>query len=596
MSHLDEPLDRLSAPPLHQLDPQQLAEKVRRLQVLFKVGLALSAERNRDRLVEQILLEAKALCHADGGTLYLREGETLRFEIMRSDSLELALGGTTGNPVELPPLPLRHPVTGDQNLHNVATAAANLKRSFNIVDAYREVGFDFAGTKAFDERNNYRSRSFLTIPLVNQEGDVIGVLQLINVIDPSTGAMTHFTAEQQNIVEALASQAAVALDNQQLVEGQRRLMESFIRMLAAAIDAKSPYTGAHCERVPVLTMMLVRSLCEAQSGPYAGYELTDAEWYELQIAAWLHDCGKVTTPVHVMDKATKLETISDRIHVVRARFEVLRQQVELDILRRQVAPDADLPALALERERRLSALDDDLAFLERANIGGEFMSPEMRARVREIGARPYCERGVTGSLLSEEEVANLSVSRGTLTDAERLIINGHMVETIKMLEALPFPRHLARVPEYAGGHHERMDGRGYPRGIYAGDLSVPARAMAIADVFEALTAQDRPYKPGKTLSEAVRIMGFMKRDGHLDPTIFDHFVRAGVYREYAEQFLPAELIDEVDEAALLAIQPSPLELPSRASREARRTAFLPEYREQAESRTVRLPSVVPPRK
>lgn len=584
MTTIDDDADedlvqRISALPSEEIGPAALAAQVRRLQVLYKVGLALSAEANKDRLMELILLEAKALCHADGGTLYVRDGDVLEFAILRSDTLGIALGGTTGQAIDLPPLVIRDPVTGRQNLNNVATAAAALKRSFNIVDAYTEAGFDFSGTKAFDARNNYRSRSFLTIPLINQEDYVIGVLQLLNAVDPVSGEATRFSAEQRSIVEALASQAAVALDNQLLLDGQKELLESFIKMIAAAIDAKSPYTGGHCERVPTLVLMLARALCEAEAGPFRDFSLCEAEWYELQIAAWLHDCGKVTTPVHVMDKATKLETIADRIETVRARFEVLRRDAEVDYWRALARAEAPEPELRSRLTTRRTALDEELAFLERANVGGEFLPADKQERVRELGRRCYREGGRERALLSEDEVENLTISRGTLNDAERLVINGHIVQTIKMLEALPFPRHLRRVPEYAGGHHERMDGSGYPRGVLAGEMSIPARLMAIADVFEALTAQDRPYKPGKKLSEAMRIMGFMKRDNHLDPELFDHFVRSGVYRAYAQQELPPELIDEVDEAALLAIEPRPFVAPSAAERSRRWREFLPEYQE-----------------
>lgn len=595
MSEDDDIEQRLSAPPSEAMSPAALAAQVRRLQVLYRVGIALSAEENKDRLMELILLEAKALCHADGGTLYIRNEDRLDFAIMRTDSLGIALGGTTGRTIALPPLVIRDPVTGRQNLNNVATAAAVLKRSFNVVDAYAAEGFDFSGTKAFDRGNAYRSRSFLTIPLVNQEDHVIGVLQLLNAIDPATGEATSFSAEQQNIVEALASQAAVALDNKLLLDGQAALLESFIKMIASAIDAKSPYTGGHCERVPPLTLMLTRSLCVATEGPFREFSLDEHEWYELQIAAWLHDCGKVTTPVHVMDKATKLETIVDRIEIVRARFEALRREAEAAHWRRVALGEVDAAAAQCELEVTLRALDEDLAFLEHANVGGEFLSPEKQARVREIGQRRYRQGGRELPLLSEDELQNLMISRGTLNEAERVVINGHMVQTIRMLESLPFPRNLRRVPEYAGGHHEKMNGTGYPRGLYAGDLSIPARVMAIADVFEALTAQDRPYKPGKRLSEAMRIMGLMKRDNHLDPDLFDHFVRSGVYREYAERFLPPALVDAVDEAALLALEPRAFELPPAAERRQRWADFLPEYRALAVSRPSTLsPGVTPP--
>jgi HD-GYP domain-containing protein (c-di-GMP phosphodiesterase class II) len=572
----------------------QLDEKVKNLELLYKVGIALSAERNKDRLLEMILLEAKGLCSADGGTLYLRtDDDHLKFVIMRTDSLGIALGGTTGELIAMPPIPMFDPRSGEPNHKNVATSAALLGRSVNIPDAYDAGGFDFAGTKAFDTRNKYRSQSFLAIPLVNGEQRVIGVLQLLNSRDPVTAEVVPFADEHQRIVEALASQAGIALDNQLLLDGQRELLESFIKAIAAAIDSKSSHTGGHCERVPILTEMLAAAACEVKDGPLAGFDLTDEEWYELRIAAWMHDCGKVTTPVHVMDKATKLETIYDRIEVVRARFEILKRDAKIIYLEAAAEKGANPRELEAEYLARVAALEADLAFLEKANVGGEYLEPEKQARIGEIAQSRYVQKGAERPLLLPDEARNLAISRGTLTDEERLIINGHMVETINLLEALPFPRNLRRVPEYAGGHHEKMDGSGYPRGIYAGDMSIPARIMAIADVFEALTAQDRPYKAAKKLSETMRIMGFMKRDNHIDGALFDLFVTSGVYREYAARYLPRALIDTVDEAALLAITPKAFSLPEADARDDRLHDFLPQYRKEP-TRLSLIPSGRPP--
>jgi len=237
----------------------------------------------------------------------------------------------------------------------------------------------------------------------------------------------------------------------------------------------------------------------------------------------------------------------------------------------------------------VAELRSELALIERSNIGGEFLAPEEQAKIVEIAARTYVEGGKRVPLLSGEELENLCISRGTLTRDERIVINGHMVQTVRMLEAMPFPRHLRRVPEYAGGHHERMDGKGYPKGLYAGDMSIPARVLAIADVFEALTATDRPYKPGKKLSETMRIMGAMKRENHLDPALLDHFVSSGVYRRYAERYLSPDLIDDVDEASILNIKPKPFELPVEDERRARFRDFLPEYRPTGRRRISGLP-------
>ena len=544
-------------------------------ELLHRIGIALSAERDKERLLEMILLEAKKLCHADGGTLYLRtETDELRFAIMRTDSLDIALGGTTGKPIRLPALPLY--VDGTPNERNVASCAAIRKTAFNIPDAYAAEGFDFSGTKIFDERNGFRSQSLLTIPLVNNEDNVIGVLQLLNAQDEESGETIPFSAEKQWVVEALASQAAIALDNQLLLEAQKDLLESFIKLIASAIDAKSPYTGGHCERVPLLAQMLAEAVCDDKGGKFDSFSLTKDEWYELRIASWLHDCGKVVTPIHIMDKATKLETIHDRMHDVRSRFEILKRDSEIAYLK-GIAAGGDTEILERARTEAWQALDDDLAFLENANRGGEFLSPDKKERIQAIGERVFEENGIPRKLLNEDEVRNLQISRGTLNDEERLVINEHIVQTIEMLCALPFPRNLRRVPEYAGGHHEKMDGTGYPKGIYAGDMSVPARIMAIADVFEALTAQDRPYKSGKTLSESVRIMGFMKKDNHLDPDLLDLFIRSGVYRQYGEKYLPPELMDEVDEEAFYAITPTAFSLPPDAERRARFREYLPEY-------------------
>jgi HD-GYP domain-containing protein (c-di-GMP phosphodiesterase class II) len=572
-------------------DAETTRERLRRATLLHRTGLALSSERNRDRLLETILVEAQDVCHADGGTLYLRnDRDELSFAILRNDTLGMRLGGTTGKFVDLPPIPTVDPESGQPNHANVASFAAHVKQSVNIRDAYDAPGFDFSGTRAFDEQHGYRSKSFLTIPLQNSEGLVLGVLQLINARRAATSEVLPFRHEDQLIVEAFASQAGIAIDNRNLLDGQRELLESFIMMIAGAIDAKSPYTGAHCERVPVLTEMLTRSLCEVTSGPFEGFSLTEEEWYELHIAAWLHDCGKVVTPTHLMDKSTKLERVHDRVHAVRTRFEVLARDARIAYLEAAAGRPAEERALFESAHlAHVAELEAELALIERSNIGGEFVSADDQAKLRSIGGRTYVEGGRRVPLLSADEIENLCISRGTLTREERIIINGHMVQTVRMLEALPFPRHLRRVPEYATGHHERMDGKGYPKGLFAGDMSIPARVLAIADVFEALTATDRPYKQGKKLSETMRIMGNMKRDNHLDPDLLDHFVKSGVYRKYAKRYLSPDLIDAVDEAALLAIVPKPFELLPVAERRARFRDFLPEYRPSGQRRVSGLP-------
>jgi HD-GYP domain-containing protein (c-di-GMP phosphodiesterase class II) len=515
------------------------------LRRLIDLGIALSAERNHDRLLEQILLGAKELTNADGGTLYLRtDDDRLAFEILRNDTLGVAMGGTTGKPITFPPLKLYRD-DGQPNHNNVATYVALSAQTINIVDAYDTANFDFSGTKAFDEKTGYRSKSFLTLPLKNHENEVVGVIQLINARVPGEATVIPFSESIVPLVEALASQAAMALENQRLIQDQRNLFDAFIKMMASAVDAKSPYTGGHCQRVPVLTEMLAEAACQETTGPFADFKLTEDEWYELQVAGGLHDVGKVTTPVHIMDKSTKLEKICDRIDQIRTRFEVLKRDVELAYWQ-AVAGGADAEAEQEKRDKELAALDEDFTFLATSNVGGEFMADAHIERVGQIAKRRFSESGEEQTVLSEDEVMNLCIRRGTLNDADRKIINDHIVVTIQMLESLPFPKMLKRVPQIAGGHHEKMDGTGYPKGLKREDMSVTARMMGIADIFEALTAADRPYKAPKTLSDSIKIMGFMKKDQHIDAELFELFLRSGVYRQYAERFLLPEQIDEID--------------------------------------------------
>ncbi len=520
---------------------------------LLEIGTALSAEKDTPRLLERILLGAKEITHADGGTLYRvsDDQQSLEFAIIRTDSLDIAMGGTTGKEITFPNLPL-HREDGSPNVNMVAACAALERVTINIPDAYENTTYDFSGTVKFDASTGYRSRSFLTVPMANHENEVIGVLQLLNKIDPEDGAVVPFTEEDQRLVESLASQAAVALTNQQLIANLRQLFESFIEMIASAIDDKSPYTGGHCRRVPELSMMLADACSRTGEGPLANFSMTPTDRYELKIASWLHDCGKVTTPEYVVDKATKLEAIHDRVNTVDTRFEVLKRDAEIAFLKARIEAleqgrEVDLAALESTYENHLAQLDVDREFVHKANIGGEFMREEDKARVHEIAEHRWVgPDGEEQPFLTENEVYNLCVERGTLTAEERDVINYHITATIKMLESLPFPKDLQRVPEFAGGHHEKMDGSGYPRGLKRDQMSIQARIMGIADIFEALTAADRPYKKAKTLSESLRIMGFMKKDSHIDPDLFDVFLREKVWLEYADKFLQPEQIDEVD--------------------------------------------------
>ena len=526
-----------------------------KLEYLNAIGIALSQERDIDKLLETILVAAKNLTRADGGTLYRLVDDKLQFEIVRNDSLSIAMGGTSGNRVPFYPIPL-HDAQGNPNNTMIAAYAALTCETVNIADAYTQEGFDFSGTRNFDKRTGYRSTSFLTVPMKNHEDEIIGVLQLLNAIDPATKQVVTFGEEDQHLAESLASQAAIALTNRLLIQQLEMLFESLIELINTAIDDKSAYTGGHCKRVPTLTMMLAEAAHATARGRLAEFRMTDKDRYELKIAGLLHDCGKITTPVHVVDKATKLQTIYDRIGLIETRFEVLKREAEVEMLRAKLsAMQAGDEASALRAMEAFSArvrqYDDDCEFLRRTNFGSERMKPEDQARVSQIARYTWTSpAGALDRFLSPDEEENLNIPYGTLTANEREIINHHIVATIKMLEALPWPRHLANVPEYAGGHHERMDGKGYPKGLCRDQMSIQARVMGIADIFEALTAKDRPYKPGKTLSESLAILGRFRLNGHIDPDLFDIFVREKVYLRYAREFLDPEQIDTVDESGI----------------------------------------------
>ncbi len=507
---------------------------LQRLETLNAIGVALSSEPDLASLLERILEAAREFADADGGTLYRIEKDALRFEVLHNDTLGRHMGGKTGQPIDFPPIPLYLP-DGTRNDSMVVVHAALTGQTVNIPDAYTAQGYDFAGTRKFDAKTGYHSQSFLTVPMKDHGGAVIGVLQLINAKDTG-GAVRAFSSDDQRLVESLASQAAVALNNRKLIEQLESLFIALINLINTAIDEKSPYTAGHCQRVPVLTMMLADAAAKNHTGPLADFRMSEADRYELNIAGLLHDCGKITTPVHVVDKATKLETIFDRIALVDARFEILLRDAQIALLKGTISRhehDDWVRRLLAERE-----------LIRSANTGGEFMKDETVKAVKDMAHQTWRDHeGVEHPLLSAEEITNLTIRRGTLNDAEREIINRHINLTIDMLEALPWPAHLTRVPEFAGGHHERMDGKGYPKGLTREQMSVQARVMGIADIFEALTARDRPYKPAKTLSESLTILGRMKDDHHVDPDLFDVFIRERVFLDYARRFLDPEKID-----------------------------------------------------
>lgn len=575
------------------LEVRSLSQSMRKasttIQRFIEIGHALASERDPVRLQRRLLLETISVADADGGVLLMTAdgGKTLTI-IDRAAPPDI----TESRPIarqDIDPHVLRA-LTGKTVTYFDHTEHALTPFLASLVD-----------TRPLAPKQVFR---VWIVPLRNHADEVMGALILAARIQ--TGAAPDASLD---LVSALAGTAAVTMEMTRLLKDRKSLLDAVMRMIANAIDAKSPYTSGHCQRVPVLTTALVQAASQSRSAPFAHFKPSDEEWEAIRVASWLHDCGKLVTAEYIVDKATKLETIHDRIHEIRMRFELLKADAWTAYWR-GVAEGGEASALARARDAALAQLDDDYAFVAACNAGGEAMAPEHVARLHAIGDRVWtrtlddrigisrdelARKALTpapslpatekllddrpdhlvahhDSLLTElgakagftlqrpeyrlnlGERYNLSIGRGTLTAEERYLINQHINHTIVMLEDLPLTGTLRNVPEYAGGHHEKMDGTGYPRGLRRDDMSVVARIMAIADVFEALTAADRPYKPGKKLSEAIRIMGAMKRERHLDPDLLDLFLTAGVWRDYARRYMKPELVDEPDIAAVLAIE------------------------------------------
>lgn len=520
------------------------AEKYHHLiATLNKIGVALSAERDNSRLLEIILSGAMELTNADGGTLYLVDkGETLSFAIMANTSLNIKLCNTSEKKIDAPTIPLY--VNNVQNLKNVASYCFHHNKVVNIDDVYNVAGFDFSGARKMDEQLKYHSQSFLTIPLRDHENKTIGVLQLINAKDEKTNDIIPFHKERVIIAESLASQAAITLTKQKLILAQKKLFDALLQFIAKAIDEKSIYTSNHCSRVPVLTMMIASAVNDQDSGPLKDCFLSKEQFDELSIAAWLHDCGKIVIPEYVMNKATKLETITDRIEMISHRIEILKRDAKIELLETtQQVTEEEKNLYQNKYEKRIQFLNQAKDFIEQVNIGGEVLSDEDVKRIRSLGNYTYYDGNKMQSLLSEKDIENLSIVKGTLNDNERTIIENHVSITELMLQSLPYPEHLKNVPKIAGSHHERVNGKGYPRGLAKDEITLQARILAIADIFEALTAADRPYKKAKTLKEVLHLMGIMKKNGHIDPDVYDIFITKKVYLNYAKKFLSPEQID-----------------------------------------------------
>lgn len=524
------------------ISARTLSGQADRIAKLNRIGIALSAEKNLNHLLEMIVTEAKNLTCADGGTLYLLKNQALHFTVAQTDSLGIKMGGTS-DPITWPPLPL-YLDDGTENKKMVAATCALEDRVVNIEDVYQAEGFSFEGAKKFDQATGYRSQSMLVIPLRNFERKVIGVLQLLNKKDNAQNTMA-FCQDDEDITLSLASQAAVALTNARLIEDLENLLESFLNSIIYTMGRKSPYTAGHINRMVVLSELLANAV-NADQSVYPQVSYNDEQAKQIKLAALMHDIGKLATPETVMDKATKLDGHFDRIELVEQRALTIAAEMNNQALRLQLQNPQQQAEIEAKLAEDLSQLQQAMELVRFSNTGGEFLPDEQVAAIQKLADEPFIVAGQSMALITPEEAYCLVVQRGTLTYEERMIINEHAEIGLEVLKQLPFPEKYKDIPHIAGAHHEKINGGGYPLGLKGDEISFEARILAIADVFEALTAHDRPYKTPKPLSAAMKIMYFMAKDDDLDRGLVKFFYQSGLYLDYARQYLPAELIDEVD--------------------------------------------------
>lgn len=520
------------------------------LRHLVDISIRLSSEKDASKLLNEIFQVLMSVANADAGSIYsITKNQQLKFETVVNKSLDLHLKGDENSPISFPNIDLY--IDGKENKTAIVAHAVNSGEYINIPDAYAVLPFDMSAARNMDSRTGYRTKSMLTIPLKDHVDDIIGVIQLINTKDEQ-GNIIPFSDELVTLTRSFASLGAISLTNSTLIKGMEELFTTFAETIAMAIDEKSPHTGGHCKRVPALTLMLADAIHANTKGPLASFSMSESDRHELNIAGWLHDCGKIATPDHIMEKSTKLETIFDRIEYIDAKFEIVKRDLDLGYQQQIITAlkeNKPIKVTQLERQldRELKQLSLDRALIRKVNIGGEFLDENELKAIQRIAKKYYLKvNGKRMQLLNDDELENLSIRRGTLSEHERDIMKRHMDVTANILNTLPFPKHLSNVTEYALGHHEKLDGTGYPRGLTKEQMSVPARLMAIADIFEALSAVDRPYKKAKPVSECLHIIGQMVESNHIDADIFAIFIESEVYKQYILEFATHEQLDEVD--------------------------------------------------
>ena len=500
---------------------------------IMKINLAFSSQHDKNILLEDILTLTRNLTNADAGTLYIKSKDEkyLSFKVVHNNTLNIKMGGTKNN-LNWPDLPIFEE-NGKTNNEMVAVVCANEKRIINIPDVYKTTKYQFDGTKDFDKSTSYHSKSMLVIPLINHDNEVIGVLQLINKI--KNGEIINFNKLDEKVIISLASQAAMALTNMQLITSLEDFIDAFVTTIAKAIDTKSPYTSDHIGKVEEIALLVAKAISDDNT-IYKKIKYSENDYKQLSLAAWMHDIGKISMPEHIIDKATKLEKIFDRIHLIEQRFEVIKLNKEIEYLKNQTP--------RTEYENFTNEINNDIEFIKRINFGGEFMSDEDIQKLENISRKVYIKNdGEIISFISEDEFYNLSIKKGTLTKEEIEIIRNHAKLSLDMISGLPFPKKYKDVLNIACNHHEKLNGLGYPRGLKAEEIRLEDRIMILADIFEALTASARPYKDAMKLSKVKDILSSMANKGELDKELIDFFFNHKILHEYSKNELKSYQLD-----------------------------------------------------
>ena len=525
------------------------ANDTQKLNALISIAQALSAETNLDRLFEMIVEQAMELANADAGTLYQLSDDKkeLIFRVVQNKSLDIHMGGTA-EPVTWDNLSLQQP-NGTFNLEMVAALSAITKQVINIDDVYKATDFDFEGTRKFDRQTGYRSTSMLVVPLLDRNQELIGVLQLINKLDRNGNPIPFRDPDPANTL-ALGSQAAIALNNLLLTQELEKLFESVMKTVSKALDEKCSMSGNHVRQVSELSMIIAKAIHKDQD-TYKEVNYSHDDFSTIKMAALLHDIGKVSTPEFILNKSTKLEKVYDRINVIQERIEILKRDAKIEYLEQKQqysSPDTDNNAIVDTIESsyrsRIQYLDGIYPHLKRINKGGEALHPEDLTLIQELTELNYNYQGEDISLLQDDEIEHLSIFKGTLTEDERNTIKDHARISLEILQSLPFPKKYHRVLDIAANHHEKLDGTGYPRGLTAQQLTLEDRILMLADIYEALSSQDRTYKEPYTLSKIFRILNDMSEKGFVDKKLLTFFFESGAYKQY-NQYLQPQQIDDI---------------------------------------------------